>query len=87
MLSDELHQKFRSIRDNRGLDDNHRTRLHRAISWLKCAEKYSDSNDDDIAVIALWISFNSCYSVDAQRHRDLSERKKFHQLNIKQKYI
>ena len=56
MRSEELHAKFREIRESNNLDDAHRTRLHRAISWLKCAEKHS-GNDDDLAVIALWISF------------------------------
>jgi len=75
MHSEELHEKFRAIRDSRNLDDTHRTRLHRAISWLKCAEKHSES-DDDIAVIALWISFNSCYSIDSNNHSLKPEKQK-----------
>ncbi|MDC0220407.1 HEPN domain-containing protein [Gammaproteobacteria bacterium] len=64
MRSEELHENFRAIRDSQNFDENHRTRLHRAISWLKCAESYSE-NDADVAVIALWISFNSCYSIES----------------------
>ncbi len=37
-------------------------RLHRAISWLKSAEK-QDGNLD-IKFISLWIAFNACYAVD-----------------------
>ena len=64
MRSEVLHEKFRIIRESQNLDENHRTRLHRAISWLKCAEHYSEE-DADVAVIALWISFNSCYSIES----------------------
>jgi hypothetical protein len=37
-------------------------RLHRAISWLKSAEKQDDNLD--IKFISLWIAFNACYAVD-----------------------
>jgi hypothetical protein len=37
-------------------------RLHRAISWLKSAEKKDDNLD--IKFISLWIAFNACYAVD-----------------------
>ena len=37
-------------------------RLHRAISWLKSAEKQEGNLDRKF--ISLWISFNSCYAVD-----------------------
>jgi hypothetical protein len=37
-------------------------RLHRAISWLKCAEK--KDRDLDLKFISLWIAFNACYAVD-----------------------
>ena len=37
-------------------------RLHRAISWLKSAEK-QDGNLD-LKFISLWIAFNACYAVD-----------------------
>ena len=77
MRSSELHDKFRKIRVEESFDENHRTRLHRAISWLKCAEKYSKNNDPDIAVIALWISFNSCYSIDDYTLRAQPQRNQF----------
>jgi hypothetical protein len=37
-------------------------RLHRAISWLKSAEK--QDRDLDLKFISLWIAFNACYAVD-----------------------
>ena len=37
-------------------------RLHRAISWLKSAEK-QDGNLD-LKFISLWIAFNACYAAD-----------------------
>lgn len=37
-------------------------RLHRAISWLKSAEKQEDNLD--LKFISLWIAFNACYAVD-----------------------
>jgi hypothetical protein len=37
-------------------------RLHRAISWLKSAEK--QEGNLDIKFISLWVSFNACYAVD-----------------------
>jgi hypothetical protein len=37
-------------------------RLHRAISWLKSADKQDDNLD--LKFISLWIAFNACYAVD-----------------------
>jgi hypothetical protein len=37
-------------------------RAHRAISWLKSAERQEDSLD--LKFISLWISLNACYAVD-----------------------
>ena len=37
-------------------------RAHRAISWLKSAERQIDSLD--LKFISLWISLNACYAVD-----------------------
>lgn len=37
-------------------------RMHRALSWLKRAEAACE--DDDIAFICLWISFNAAYAQD-----------------------
>ena len=42
------------------VDKNDIIRLHRAISWLKCAE--NNSEDIDLKFISLWIAFNACYA-------------------------
>ena len=64
MNGETLKERFKEIRG--GFDENHRTRLHRAISWLRCAEKYADA-DEDVSFITLWIAFNSLYSIDDNR--------------------
>ena len=38
-----LKQKLKAIADKNNENDN--IRLHRAISWLKCAEEHSDNID------------------------------------------
>ena len=63
MEAESLHDTLREVRDK--LDQNHAVRLHRAISWLRCAERYCDA-DEDIALIAAWIAFNACYAIDDQ---------------------
>jgi len=57
---EHLRDRLRSVRDS--LDEANATRLHRAVSWLRCAEQYSET-DEDISFISLWISFNSLYSI------------------------
>lgn len=61
MDGQSLREKLRSVRE--GMDQNDGVRLHRAVSWLRCAEQYRDS-DEDMALIASWISFNACYAID-----------------------
>ena len=73
MKAEELHDSLREVRDN--LDKNHAVRLHRAISWLRCAESYTET-DDDIALISAWIAFNACYGVDGH-WQDSDEREIF----------
>jgi len=68
----ELKQQLREQRD--GMEQDHAIRLHRALSWLECADKYSD--DDDVAFLSLWIGFNACYDV-ALQNECLSERESF----------
>jgi hypothetical protein len=53
--------------------ENHTIRIHRAISWLKQAEKEANA---DMKFIALWISFNACYSHDLQGLKTKTEREK-----------
>lgn len=49
-------------------------RLHRAISWLKSAEKQEDNLD--LKFISLWVSFNACYAVDINGMNSRPEKAK-----------
>jgi len=59
--ADRLGEALREVRD--GMDNDHATRLHRAISWLRCAEQHAEG-DEDVSFIALWVAFNACYAID-----------------------
>ncbi|EAT11576.1 hypothetical protein HF888_12355 [Bermanella marisrubri] len=62
-----------SLKEKRGeLSETHATRLHRAISWLKCAEEQSEN--PDLQLISLWIAFNACYAVDEGGSESLAEQ-------------
>lgn len=50
------------------------TRLHRAISWLQCAEEASSV---DMEFIALWIAFSACCSIDLQGDHPLQDHDQF----------
>lgn len=67
-----LKDRLREKRDQ--LSSDHATRLHRAISWLACAETHKE--DEDIGFITLWIAFNACYGSDDQAE-SLGERASF----------
>jgi hypothetical protein len=56
-------------------DENDIIRLHRAISWVKCAEESTDN--DDLQFIALWIAFNACYADNDNYDMSLTEKKRF----------
>lgn len=73
MKAETLKQELRRKRDN--MQENHAVRLHRAVSWLACAEEQRENLD--LAFISLWIAFNACYSVDDGSDYMLSERQKF----------
>lgn len=57
------------------INETLKIRLHRAESWLKCANNYSE--DNDIAFISQWIAFNSCYLTDSEKEKRLCERESF----------
>jgi hypothetical protein len=61
MQGERLRDELRKRRE--AMNSSHATRLHRAVSWLRCAEKYTET-DDDISFISMWISFNALYSID-----------------------
>lgn len=50
------------------------TRLHRAISWLQCAE---EADNTDMEFIALWISFSACCAIDQQGDHPLGSHDQF----------
>ena len=53
-----------ALRERRqGMGSCHAARLHRAVSWVRCAEKYAET-DEDVGFISMWIAFNALYSVD-----------------------
>lgn len=56
----QLKERQRAERD--GYAEDFRVRIHRALSWLDCAEQSSE--DQDIRFIALWIAFNAAYAQD-----------------------
>ena len=57
------------------LEEELRTRLHRAISWLQCAELQKE--EADIQFLSLWISFNACYAIELTEADAKRERVKF----------
>ncbi len=74
MNSEELKAKLRQVRDY--MSNDHAIRLHRTVSWFRCAERYSA--DDDICFITLWIALNSCYAINEnEQHEERSEFKMF----------
>jgi len=56
-------------------------RLHRAVSWLKCAEE--NNTNLDLQFITLWIAYNACYAID-EKHETLStEKERFNEFVAK----
>ncbi|MCP4457324.1 MAG: hypothetical protein GY816_04765, partial [Cytophagales bacterium] len=52
-----LKTRHREIRDS--MPQNLTLRIHRALSWLNCAEHMED---DDSKFIFLWIALNAAYA-------------------------
>jgi len=52
-------------------------RLHRAVSWLRCARDHA--HEDDLRFMALWVAFNACYAGEDEDRSDRSpsERQRF----------
>lgn len=74
-LQDQLRQRRDSLPEPQAV------RLHRAISWLLCAEELQ--KNPDLQFITLWIAFNACYSVDEDRPNSLGERDIFQRFTYK----
>jgi len=73
MNSSNLKDKFKGLREQ--LHEIHAIRLHRAISWLKCAEE--NSGNPDLQFISLWVAFNACYAVNIGKENTLTEKEQF----------
>lgn len=65
-----LKERHREIRDD--LPQNLSLRVHRALSWLDCAEQ---NEDDDSKFIFLWIAFNAAYGHEMESRWGYNERK------------
>ena len=65
-----LKARHREVRDQ--LPNNLSLRIHRALSWLNCAEQHED--DLDSKFIFLWISFNAAYAQEMPNRWETPER-------------
>jgi hypothetical protein len=65
-----LKERHREIRDD--LPQNLSLRIHRALSWLNCAEQ---KDDDDSKFIFLWIAFNAAYGHEIEDRLSYTEKK------------
>jgi len=72
----DLKQQLRTRRES--LTQTHATRLHRALSWLQCADQ--QEGNLDLQLISLWVSFNACYAVDEGGSESLAEHFAFQRL-------
>lgn len=66
-----LKEKQRRLRDE--FPDDLSLRVHRAISWLRRAER--EGEDLDACFIFLWIGFNAAYARDLDEAADESDKK------------
>jgi hypothetical protein len=60
MTPDELHERLREQRDL--FNEEHSTRLHRAISWWRAAQ--DQQGNADLQFITAWISLSACCLTD-----------------------
>ncbi len=72
ITSTSLKTKLKELHSN--ANENDIIRLHRAISWVKCAE---ETNNTDLKFITLWIAFNACYADNDNHDMSLTEKKRF----------
>lgn len=71
---ESLRYSLRNCRDQ--LPDSLSTRLHRAISWLNCAEQQYE--DADVRFISLWVGLNACICVEqSESMESLGEKESF----------
>lgn len=77
-----LKDKHRKIRDNWVSENSRMTniKVHRAISWLNAG---TESKDDDMKFISLWIAFNALYGKDSSMDEFYSTEKSSFKLFFK----
>lgn len=63
--------KSQLIATQHEFSQEHSTRLHRALSWLKAASEQQTVDNLDQAFINLWISFSACFYIDGEAPIDL----------------
>lgn len=68
-------QLKRKLKSSTNVPEELSIRLHRSISWLKCAEQ--QHNDTDLMFITQWIAFNACYAMEVSGQSQKTEREKF----------
>lgn len=73
MQAETLKAKFKGVKPH--MNEMHAVRLHRAISWLKCAEQQKDTPDMQFA--SLWIAFNACYAINSVKETFPTEKESF----------
>ncbi len=71
--SDSLKSRLKQVDD--AVNETDRIRIHRAISWLKCAEEQNEN--PDLKFISLWIAFNACYADNEANDYTLTEKQQF----------
>jgi hypothetical protein len=74
MVSADLKRKLKQLKET---PETLTVRLHRAISWLKCAEE--NASNYDLQFLSLWISYNACYAIDEKTEENFTERKQFNE--------
>jgi len=74
MVSADLKRKLKQLKET---PETLTVRLHRAISWLKCAEE--NASNHDLQFLTLWISYNACYAIDEKTEENFTERKHFNE--------
>lgn len=75
MTARVLKAKFKVIKPT--LKEPHAVRLHRAISWLDCAE--GNLTNPDLHFVSLWVAFNACYAIDLGKTNYPSEKESFNE--------
>jgi hypothetical protein len=75
MEYDRLKARHRAERES--WHPNLNLRVHRAMSWLKGAERLAAENDIDGQFIYLWIAFNAAYATEIDERYRESERQTF----------